>query len=340
MTYQIFILLFAVYFSNPKSESKTLEPKPECKIINEPASNSLVWKSNDNGKSWQDIGYGLPFEKPASTFDITNEKLWLSIEKNLYQFETKNNKDAWKKYLSSEGDIYNIFQTRSSTYLFTYPNGILKLMPDGTASQPKFKDMNENFIQTIHELKDGSLLLGTQSGVYKSVNDGKSWTHVYKLSSVNDIVEIDNVLISGGSLGLLKSIDGGNTWKDAYFNGKQSLTTKIFGNQIISLSRKAYEDPGDHSLLFPFEDNTYDLLISNDSGKTWSKIGLNFDPTLNIIDVCMIDDVLYCSVTTGIFKSDDKGQSWKLIKSTDKNTPLKLAVNGKTIYAVKTFVGC
>ncbi|SIO01402.1 Uncharacterized protein SAMN05444394_2898 [Algoriphagus halophilus] len=181
--------------------------------------------------------------------------------------------------------------------------------------------------------------LGVGDGIFKSIDGGKTWTHI----GLNDIQQVgrlivhptdpDIVFVAGlghpyganEQRGVFKTVDGGETWKKVlYINENTGAIQVEF-------------DPNNPSILFadmwehqegPWENAAFSgpnsgLYKSTDGGETWRKItkGLpGADQGLGRIGVGIApsnSNIMFATVDArdngGIYKSVDGGESWSLI---------------------------
>lgn len=197
--------------------------------------------------------------------------------------------------------------------------------------------MIKEYIRSIYELKDGSILLGCQFGIYKTTDNGKNWNQVSSSENVSKILEMENVLICSSSQGLLRSSDNGNHWDVVYFSNKWVISTYIHGKEIFALTKSTEEQS---NYFIPFKNNKIDLLQSKDFGKTWSNIELSVAEDNDVSSICFVKNAWYCSIKNKVFQSENFGKSWKLLKEFDGNSNIKLETDGKVIFALNSFVGC
>jgi hypothetical protein len=205
----------------------------------------------------------------------------------------------------------------------------------------------------------GVLYLGTASGgLWKSTNDGLSWTQLFDGAGTMTIgtVAVDpndsSVLWVGTGennhscesyfgIGLLRSADGGTTWEPR--NGSAGNTLEelaSFANVVV--------DPRDSNHVItggrirdcvsgsPFAGGIY---TSDDGGLSWTK-----RLSVQVYEIAQdpaVLDIYWAATSDGIFKSTDNGVSW--IQQTSSGLPhdgvgrTELAIapsNGNVVYAL------
>ena len=147
-----------------------------------------LFKTQDGGSTWANIGKGLPFNSESSIRDIqisqSNSKI---LYLGLSHLEAVSGNGIWKSLDGGENWI------RSN-------NG----MP------------NETSVHSLHiHSKDSNLVIaGTETGLYKTKNGGESWTKTLnnKIKDVDYLKTDPNVVYIIGNRGAWVSSDFGDNW--------------------------------------------------------------------------------------------------------------------------------
>ena len=220
-------------------------------------------------------------------------------------------------------------------------NPIFDEAPTGSVGDLAVSPSNPNiiYVGTGEGLHRPDLAVG--DGMFKSIDGGKNWTHI-GLSDVQQVSRVivhptnpDIVFVAGlghpyganEMRGVFKSIDGGKTWdKVLYIDHNTGATQVEFDpnnpNVLFASLWQHQEGPWENA---KFSGPNSGLYKSVDGGETWKNIkkGLpNFDQGLGRIGIGLSmsnSSIIYATVDAredgGVYKSNDAGESWKLISS-------------------------
>tara|TARA_B100000029_G_scaffold198321_1_gene196382 strand:+ start:22791 stop:26024 length:3234 start_codon:yes stop_codon:yes gene_type:complete len=178
-------------------------------------------------------------------------------------------------------------------------------------------------------------------GIYRSDDSGVTWKHLgmeklMYISKIKSDPRNQNIVYAGalGDLanssddrGIYKSINGGESWEKIHFvnNNAGVIDLAINNNNPDELYAAYWEvrrhyfetySGGDHSSIYR----------SLDAGKTWTPIHTNkgfSSLPLGKISVSFADGRLWALVQSsekGLYKSDDKGETWELVSIEDDLT--------------------
>jgi photosystem II stability/assembly factor-like uncharacterized protein len=224
---------------------------------------------------------------------------------------------------------------------------------------PVYTNFKKNLMRTIFETADGTLFLGSDNGLYKSVDRGQNWKQVQNEGWVMDMVETEGVLIATGQKGILRSTDKGEHWEWVISEGGVGIAIERINGGFAAIS---------------YNERTQSrrIRISLDSGKTWEAIDYGLLPSLDISftsasisstkqrseyslytsstkglqpsasisSIKQIGEYLICGHPDGIFRSSDRGKTWKIVHSGVDKKVFKIYISGNVLYAVLRDTGC
>lgn len=319
------------------------EPKKK-----ESTTSGLVFQSADGGKTWLDISAGLPEKMEVFGLFADGGEVILGHKNGLFRGKTNASASpVWQNSRLLNCRVGGIYPGRAGLYVNDYGGPFFQQMTGTSVWLPVFPQLNDQIIRTLLETADGSILVGTDNGIFKSADLGKTWKHAHSEGMVLHIVEADGVLICAGEKGVMRSSDGGEKWESVFYEHIFHLKTgRIAGRFFTILGTEDPTKPTPGGV-------THRLRVSADGGKTWQRMEPQLLPmqglfdmdksladALDIYDLEQAGESLFGSFDTGIFRSDDLGKTWKLVRATDGETVWSITVSDGVVYAIKSFKGC
>jgi photosystem II stability/assembly factor-like uncharacterized protein len=337
-----FLLLFTVSSSSLLPDSHP-DPKTE-----KAGTAKIVFKSTDGGQTWQDISKGLPENLRedsirGNSFFANDKGLFLRVGNGLYHSTPNATAPFWTKeiFLDKHSSITPATSGISANNYW----GINLKKTNGTSVwSPIFDNSHEPRIRSVFETAGGIIFVGTDEGLFKTVNSGKTWKHVYVGGFVGNLAELNGVLLATGMKKIIRSTDNGENWAPVISEGGVAWDVKTIKG-------------GFAAIISSSESTTRTLRTSYDGGKTWQPIGAGLQdkvvsdsiwrtwddrPRLQRFptSIIQVGENFFCTHPDGIFRSSDKGKTWKLLLPSIENKVFNLFVSGNVIYAIPRKKGC
>ena len=206
-------------------------------------------------------------------------------------------------------------------------------------------------IRSVFETAGGTIFIAIDRGIFRSTDSGKTWKHVYAGGLVGNLAESDSVLLATSMGRIIRSTDNGENWAPAISEDSVAWDVKpIKGGFVAITSNSESNTP-----------NTSRLSTSYDGGKTWQSIhsGLQDKVFIDSIwrtwndrindrlraqafmtSIIQVGESFFCTHPHGIFKSSDKGKTWKLLLPSVDGKIFNLLISGNVIYAIPSKGGC
>ena len=267
---------------------------------------SGVFRSTDNGRSWQSSNAGLSSYYSIKAFASIGDDLFAAVPSHGI-FVSKDNGQNWQ--LASSG-IWNIYclASKDSILFAGVSTGFYRTTNLGKSWIGSNKGFpTDSPILTISFLGD-TVFTGTYDGVFFSTDNGSNWvsTNNNDLPKYNPTV---NVLTSEGGMlyagtqngGIYRSLDHGANWTSSN-NGLTSTDITALTSINASLYAVGYN----------YQTNTSIIYKSNNKGISWNALNLKI-PISNINTVAgSYNNIFVGTDTTGILLSTDNGNTWSV----------------------------
>jgi hypothetical protein len=299
---------------------------------------NIVFKSTDGGQTWQDISEGLPenLREDGLRGDsiFANDKgLFLRVGNELYHSAPNATAPLWTK--ENFPDKHSSIAPGKSRIFYWGAN--LKKTNGTSVWSPIFEIFQRPGIRTAFETVGGTIFIGTDRGFFKTANNGKTWKHVHAGSLVGHLAESNGILVAISNRRIIRSTDNGENWEFVTSEGGEVFDVKQVN--------------GGFAALTPTSANIRGVSTSYDGGKTWQpddagrqdKVVIdsifrtwNDRPRVQAFttSVTQVGENFFCVHPDGIFRSSDKGKTWKLLLPSIEDKVFNLLISGNVIYVI------
>lgn len=333
---------------------------------NKPARANMVFKSMDGGQTWQDISEGLPepvidvYGVGRNDFFADNNGLFLSAGDGIYHNKPNSKTPFWAKEIFPDQHSH-IAPGKAGIFAYNgWGSGIFQKTYGTGVWLPVFTNLQEKRVLSVFETARGTIFICSERGLFKSTNSGESWKPVGVM--VGKLVESNGVLLATCQGGILRSADDGESWALVISEGGVGIDVASIQGGFAAITYSAVS-------------KTRRIRTSYDGGKTWQAIdaGLQahgfIDPILPpvnanlpaqgfsdstwhpkdttilpvpayITTIIQVGENFFCGHSDGIYRSSDKGKTWKLLLPSVKGKMFKLSVSGNVIYAIQMESHC
>lgn len=114
-------------------------------------------------------------------------------------------------------------------------------------------------MRSASETAGGSIFIGTNGGLFRTANSGKTWKHVHAEGWVGNLAESNGVLVAISMSRIIRSTDNGENWAVVDSEDGMAFDVKQIKGGFAAITSS--------SVL-----NTRKLRTSHDGGKTWQPI--------------------------------------------------------------------
>ena len=335
----IYILAFLLLFQFPFAFDQALEfpqssPLPDSQQKqkrDKAGAANIIFKSTDGGQTWQDISEGLPENLQADDFDrdgfvVNDSGLYLRAGNGIYHSKPNSTAPFWKKEIFPDKQG-SIAPGKSGIFAYNYDGHFLQKINGTSVWSPMYSNFQGNEIRTVFETAGGTVFIGSDKGLFKSTNSGKTWKQVRAGGWVMKLVESNGVLMATSQNGILRSTDDGENWDCVLNEGGVGIAVERIQGGFAAITANT-------QLM------ARTVRTSYDGGKTWQPIDAGLPADLRIASIIQVDEYFFCGHPAGIFRSSDKGKTWKLLLPSIEDKVFNLFVSGNVIYAIPRNGGC
>jgi photosystem II stability/assembly factor-like uncharacterized protein len=292
-----------------------------------PVAIENIFQSSDGGQTWQDISGGFPGELKTVDFFAGDTELFLNTENGMYRSNTVSTVPVWGKEISPDDHITSILPGRAGLFAYSAEGHFFHKKNGTFVWQPMYSNFRNQSVNTIFESLNGTVFIGCGNGIFKSADQGKTWKHVFKEGWVMKMAESEGTLVCTSQQGISRSTDGGESWNWVLQEGGVGIAVENI-------------EGGFAAITYNTESETRRVRISTDGGNNWEAIDAGLPPHALIASIIQVGEYFFCGHPEGIYRSADKGKTWKLILPAIGKKVFNLSVSGNVIYAIPRDGGC
>jgi len=337
----VLFLLYSFVLKEKEAGEKTKEGTKSGPV-------NIVFKSTDGGQTWQDISKGLPenLRKDSirgNSFFANDKGLFLRVGNGLYHSTPNATAPFWTKAIFP-AEHSSIAPGKSGIFANNYWGVNLKKTNGTSVWSPIFENFQGPGTRIVFETAGGTVFIGTNRGLIKTANSGKTWKHVHAGGLVGNLTESDGVLLATSMRRIIRSTDNGENWAVVISDSSVAFDVKQIKGGFAAIT--AGSESGTRSLKTsydggitwqPIDAGIQGKVVSDSIWRTW-----NDRPRVQafMTSIIQVGENFVCTHPDGIFRSSDKGKTWKLLLPSVEDKVFNLFVSGNVIYAIPSKGGC
>jgi photosystem II stability/assembly factor-like uncharacterized protein len=165
---------------------------------------------------------------------------------------------------------------------------------------------------TVHN--DAIYVASYPNGIYKSTDDGATWTAVNNGLPVEVVDEIEYIyaesvgsngtfLFTGTSEGIYRSGDNGATWQLA--NGPLTANFSVYANKWLKSGTKTL------AIFTGTIANGGGIFATGNNGNTWVQGANGLSTNMRVYHIAIVGSDLYAATSAGLFRSTNNADNWQ-----------------------------
>ena len=258
---------------------------------------AVIYRSSDLGMSWSSFAQGIPQEATISGIKQEGNKVYVITDYHGV-FVASDGQDNWTslnlKQLKGL-DINCIEVLANNIIIGTLRNGILLSNDGGLSWNPP----NENINSPIRALikSEDKLYVGTDSGIFESVDLGNTWSHAFGQLQILGFTSLNRKLYAATQNGALVCTGDASNWKSIY-------------------DGDALHDIGNDGTYIYAMTIGEQLLKTKNDGASWENAqnGITRPPNFYTNEIQHFGNDIFSAQWIGIYHSSDNGNNWKILK--------------------------
>ena len=288
---------------------------------------NILFQSKDGGETWDDISESLPGREPIDGFFTSDTDVYFRQKNAMYHSKSKSNTQLWDQEFILNPHVTTIAYNPSGVMAYNYEGQIYQRINVTGTWVPIYSNLQKQQVRSVFETSGGIIFVGSDSGLFRSLDKGQNWTQVQNEGWVMQIVENKDVLLAIGQKGIMRSTDNGAHWEWVISEGGVGIDIeKIEG--------------GFAAITYNTQTKSRRVRVSMDEGKNWQAIDHGLEASESISSIKSYGKYLFCGHPNGIYRSSDMGKTWNLIKPSIDKKVYSLYISGNILYAIPRNFGC
>lgn len=256
-----------------------------------------VFRSTDNGFTWQLANSGLPNERIGNLISLGNYLFAGTSNSGVYL--SSDNGSNWVEANSGlPFDVLSFAVLGSNIFAGTLGNSfqcVFRSTDNGSSWQNVSIGLDDPFINSL-TANSTYLFAGTGNGVYVSTNNGDNWTITTMSGYIGSIVAFGTNVFAATNSGVYLSTDTGTNWTQ----------TSLFdpGVQSFAINGASVFAGGSNGVYF-----------TTDNGNTWTDVSIIVQGD-NVSSLIFNNSNLFAGTNSGgnqggVFLSTNNGANWQ-----------------------------
>ncbi len=281
------------------------------------ATNDYIYKSRDEGKSWEAISHGMSHSRViAMAIDPAYPATVYAGTKGDAVYKSY---DGGQRWVSQRTGLDDVTVTSVVNQIVFDPRDYDTRPPQAPSHPPAPSLPRQAPVPGDAPLPVTRLFAATTMGVFESEDGGDTWTK--RMAGMKEILMVvtlaidpfrPDIMYAGTSGGVYKSMDRARTWAKVH---QGLISPDVLSSGRALMVNTVLLDPQQPDTVYAATLNG--LYKTTDGARSWRRIGLDLPDQM--ISALALDPSsagrLYVTGRQGVSKSEDGGSNWKVINA-------------------------
>jgi len=259
-----------------------------------------VYRSDDNGNTWVLHGAGLNVKNVTSLGYIGTVPIAGTFGGGVFSFDSTGNSWIPKNTGIISTSVDRIITQGADIYCGTYYSGMFTSNDNGNSWSPRSSGLPVSPVTALYQSGQNLFCgFGYADGIYKSADQGLTWSHSGLATAINALSELPGKLFAGSYDGMYISNDNGISW----IASGSGLPPSGIVFALLPFGTEMFAGLGSQGVY-----------ISTDGGNSWSARN-NGISTLGVRSLVKKDTLLFAGTSNGVRRSPDHGEHWTVVNN-------------------------
>lgn len=280
-----------------------------------------IYKSDDNGGSWQPFNEGLTCSE-INAFSLSGNTFYAATDGGVFRWtigesgwllRSKGITKLWVRAVTGYGNV---------VYVGTERDGVFFSVDNGTKWLQAPEGLTTDHIYSI-TVNDQAVFVGTDSmGVFRRVSDESNWGAVsndFPALPIVDLTAVGTTIFAENQFSIYRSNNNGEQWN-------------LYKNDLPAGAGTAFASK--NGVLFTGSDDGVYSSIDNGSNWTVSNNGME---GVRVISLAVAGNTIYAGTFLhGVYRSVDNGGTWEAVTPNWAYSIEELVPVGKNMFGLSS----
>ena len=279
------------------------------------ATNDYIYKSRDEGRSWEKVSGGMTHSRVISM--VIDPLYPATVYAGTKGDAVYKSYDGGQRWTAQKAGLDDVTFTSVVNQLLLDPTAVGTHPPQASSHPPAPSRPRQAPAPRDAPLPVNHLWAATSMGVFESMDGGDSWRK--RMEGMKEVLVVvtvaldpvnPDIMYAGTSGGVYKSTDRAKTWAKV---NSGLVSPEVLASSRALMVNMILLDPRRPETVYAATLNG--LYKSGDGARSWSRIGETLPDQM--INVMAMDGsgTVYVAGRQGVHKTSDSGWTWKAMNA-------------------------